>query len=429
MKKQKLGFALGASVAASTSLLALTSSEKYFYDASGNIVEKQIGDKLTQFEYTGNLLKGSSQGASQKKISYDSAGRLIQEAVEGTITRKMEYQFGDKVTKVEKDGRAAEFFYNAEGQLVGTRDGGKVNAYAWDGLAIVLRGEQAYTVEGHQVGGVPTMTNGKVVVSDPNGTTLSIGYNSISFSAYGEGSEGGFFTGKPYLEDLENFIFKFRSYSPDNARWTTVDPSGYPDGVNNYQYTNSDPVNFYDPNGLHKLVWKPSNNNKLFTDRSFRSGHRTHEYRLNGSIAITRISESSARATLTQNVKNRLGGSNSRPWASALTAVDMNQPQSRSWRISCDCEGEIVVNKESGIPHETDIDINNYRLLTYVSVTQNSDFVVWDHMAQWDPQQESGINSVGGTVIGVGFNVGWTFAKKLNNEWGHTNTFEFDCEQ
>lgn len=41
-----------------------------------------------------------------------------------------------------------------------------------------------------------------------------------------------FFTGKPYEVDLGGYIFKYRNYNPALSRWTTVDPSGFPDGVN-----------------------------------------------------------------------------------------------------------------------------------------------------------------------------------------------------
>jgi RHS repeat-associated protein len=44
--------------------------------------------------------------------------------------------------------------------------------------------------------------------------------------------ETAFYTGKPYLASSGNYAFKFRSYSPELARWTSEDPSGFPDGAN-----------------------------------------------------------------------------------------------------------------------------------------------------------------------------------------------------
>jgi RHS repeat-associated protein len=48
-----------------------------------------------------------------------------------------------------------------------------------------------------------------------------------------------FFTGKPYLEETGQYLFLFRHYDPELARWTTPDPSGFPDGANNYLHVNN----------------------------------------------------------------------------------------------------------------------------------------------------------------------------------------------
>jgi RHS repeat-associated protein len=45
-----------------------------------------------------------------------------------------------------------------------------------------------------------------------------------------------FYTGKPYLASSGDYAFKFRSYNPEIARWTSEDPSGFPDGANSYMY-------------------------------------------------------------------------------------------------------------------------------------------------------------------------------------------------
>ncbi|MEI8122384.1 MAG: RHS repeat-associated core domain-containing protein [bacterium] len=46
-----------------------------------------------------------------------------------------------------------------------------------------------------------------------------------------------FYTGKPYVEEIGSYAFKFRQYNPELSRWTTVDPSGFPDGANNAAYS------------------------------------------------------------------------------------------------------------------------------------------------------------------------------------------------
>jgi RHS repeat-associated protein len=58
-----------------------------------------------------------------------------------------------------------------------------------------------------------------------------------------------FFTGKPYLEETGQYLFLFRHYDPELARWTTADPSGFPDWPNNYLYCNA-PFSGVDTYGL-----------------------------------------------------------------------------------------------------------------------------------------------------------------------------------
>lgn len=57
-----------------------------------------------------------------------------------------------------------------------------------------------------------------------------------------------FYTGKPYIAETGSYAFKYREYNPEMARWTTVDPSGFPDGANNRVYAAA-PTSEFDPNG------------------------------------------------------------------------------------------------------------------------------------------------------------------------------------
>lgn len=262
MKRQQIALALGASVVATASLMAANSSERYVYDASGNIIEKQIGTEVTQFDYDGNLLKGSLLDAAQKQYQYDDAGRLVGELEKGQVVRKLNYQFADKVTEVQNNEEITELFYNAEGQLVGTNSAGNLEAFAWDGLAILSRGERAYTNEKHAAGGIPVLIGDSVTVSDFVGTTISIGKESFKCSAFGEGLEEGLFTGKPFSKELDGFVFRYRNYSSDTARWMTCDPLGYPDGSNNYSYVQGDPIHNLDPEGTLTAVGFPKNATK-----------------------------------------------------------------------------------------------------------------------------------------------------------------------
>lgn len=250
MKKKKLTLALGASFAASASLMGATSSERYVYDASGNIVEKQIGDQVTELSYSGNLLKGSWLDKSERNYQYDDAGRLVVELGNGRVVRELDYEFADKVTKVRNGAKTTELFYNAEGQLVGTNSVGNIKTFVWDGLAIVKQGSQCYANEDTGKIENPVLSNSEVTVSDFIGTTLSIGVCNFKSTAFGEDMQEGMFTGKPYVPALERFVFKYRSYSPVEARWTTPDPLGFPDGLNGFTYVKNNPLILLDLEGL-----------------------------------------------------------------------------------------------------------------------------------------------------------------------------------
>jgi RHS repeat-associated protein len=56
--------------------------------------------------------------------------------------------------------------------------------------------------------------------------------------------EAAFYTGKPYIESSSGYAFKYRSYNPELARWTSEDPCGFPDGANNNFYAPSPTMEF-----------------------------------------------------------------------------------------------------------------------------------------------------------------------------------------
>jgi RHS repeat-associated protein len=96
--------------------------------------------------------------------------------------------------------------------------------------------------------------------------------------------ETAFYTGKPYLASSGNYAFKYRNYSPEVARWTSEDPSGFPDGANNKLYVNNMSTVALDLGGLNIwVITKPNSayggghagsiigNNGRFAYRSYSS--------------------------------------------------------------------------------------------------------------------------------------------------------------
>jgi len=247
--KHKHWAVLTASILGLTGLASAANrgSEKYTYDASGNMIEKQIDNQVTRFGYERNTLTTNSLGLAYR---HDEGGRLLGESRVGRMERKLTYQFGDKVTCVENEGNTTLFFYNAEGHLVGKSATGQTEGFAWDGLGLVMRGNQFFTNEENQVGGVPALTDDNVTVSDPIGSTLSVGDRCFDSTAFGEGLEEVFFTGKPFVACLDSFVFKHRNYTTQQSRWTTADPLGFPDGENRFAYVSGNPLSNFDRLGL-----------------------------------------------------------------------------------------------------------------------------------------------------------------------------------
>lgn len=228
-------------------------SEKYVYDSSGNIIVKVIDGKVTRMTYDGaNRIVGSQiPGQSGTRTTFDDAGRPVEvETGPGSQTRHIDYGYGDKVIATKSPTVDAEFFYNAEGQMVGKKVAGKVSSYSWDGNVLSSDAEMAFTNEEHVSGGVPVLSGEDVVVSDYLGSTLASGNSLFVGTAFGEGLENGRFTGKPFVKELESYVFLHRNYSPETLRWTSKDPLGFPDGANSYAFVNGDPLTNLDVYGL-----------------------------------------------------------------------------------------------------------------------------------------------------------------------------------
>jgi len=201
---------------------------------------------------------------------------------------------------------------NTQNQALDTQSGS--TDFFWDGLALIQRGDESYLTENHISGGIPVNISREVregtqreqatqesssfvgqaarlpqagpqghgirsatepvalqhavVISDFLGTTLgtvsSGQFAPVHLTAFGEqiatdplsdipsslSDNAVFYTGKPYDEDLQAYHFLYRNYSPTQARWTAADPSGFPDGPNQWLYVNNGVMNKVDALGL-----------------------------------------------------------------------------------------------------------------------------------------------------------------------------------
>ena len=228
-------------------------NEYYAYDRQGNIIEKRMGDKVYKYAYdTGNQLKEMSSPEGKREYFYDRAGRLVSEKLNGEIDVEYKYGYLDKVIEVNRRGKITKFAYDGFGMLAQkTFHDGSTEVWVWDGLALIRRGSDIYVNEPHVSGGVPILSKTAEGVRyhehDFLGTTLwstdtkgNIVKDYQDTTIFGEGSiqkdRSARFTGKPYDEDLQAYVFPYRNYDATTARWRSSDPAGYPDGINNQFY-------------------------------------------------------------------------------------------------------------------------------------------------------------------------------------------------
>ena len=227
--------------------------ERYAYDRAGNMVRKTVRGRTTTYAFDGaNQLVSSTSDGVTTKCAYDAAGRLVREG-----GRAYRYGYLDKVLSVTEGKRKLTYTYHADGQLARADYGdGRAEDFAWDGLALVRRGDEGFVNEPHVGGGNPVVSSkGTAYLNDMLGTTVCVREGRASsrpkprgkctaaaLTAFGEplpGAGGGaFFTGKPQVEGL-GYAFLYRNYRASLAKWQTADPLGYPDGWNRLAYCNN----------------------------------------------------------------------------------------------------------------------------------------------------------------------------------------------
>ncbi len=225
--------------------------ERYTYDPVGNRLSKTINGLTTTYTYDkANQLVTSTVNGVTTHYKYDAAGRMIQAG-----DKKYIYNGQNKVAEVRQNGKTiAKFEYNIDGQIAKAIYGDKVEEFMWDGLALIWRSGVTYINEPYVTGGNPVMAGDEVLFNDMLGSTLAVNGNPVEMTSFGETADkNAFFTGKPMVDEL-GYSFLFRDYNPNQGKWTTSDPIGYPDGWNNLAYCNNGVTDAFDLFGAN--MWE-----------------------------------------------------------------------------------------------------------------------------------------------------------------------------
>ena len=228
--------------------------ERYTYDPAGNRLSKIINGVTTTYTYDkANQLVTSTVNGVTTHYKYDAAGRMIQAGDKTYI-----YNGQNKVAEVRQNGKTiAKFEYNIDGQIAKAIYGNKVEEFMWDGLALIWRSGVTYINEPYVTGGNPVMAGDDVLFNDMLGSTLAINGKAVEMTSFGETADkNAFFTGKPMIDEL-GYSFLFRDYNPNQGKWTTSDPLGYPDGWNNLAYCNNGVTESIDFAGAACVINRP----------------------------------------------------------------------------------------------------------------------------------------------------------------------------
>jgi RHS repeat-associated protein len=213
------------------------------YDLNGNVLTDESGNSY-QWDALNRLTQITYPSAAYTTFAYDGLGRRVQIAESTSSIPKNYLWIGSEIAE-ERNGSntATERFFPQGEQQSGT------NYY--------------YTRD--HLGSVREMCNssGSIVATysyDPYGrTTLVSGSNVATFQYAG------------YYQHQESGLefAMFRAFDPNTGRWINRDPIGEFGGLNNYSFTNEDPINAMDPMGLAVGDWWDPN---TYTDPAFWQG-------------------------------------------------------------------------------------------------------------------------------------------------------------
>lgn len=120
-----------------------------------------------------------------------------------------------------------------------------------------------------------------------------------------ETEDPAFYTGKPYLNSSDGYAFKYRSYIPKIARWTSEDPSGFPDGANGNFYAPT-PTCQIDPYGLDTVTVTGTPDSDTTSGGNFNISIREAAHQvatsIQGRFIVDWVVDSSVSGWVVQNV-------------------------------------------------------------------------------------------------------------------------------
>lgn len=221
-----------------------TETITWTYDANGNTATKTEGNivKSYHYDHENRLTSVMVDNETIFSAKYDYRSRRI-EKTENANTIGYLYDGGVSVQEYDATGSMKTYLVRAGGY------GGGIGDVVY--TENESSGQREYFLY-NAIGSTSALTDdsGSVV-----GTT-NYGAWGAETDVTGSSENIRKFSTKERSSSLGLDYFGFRYYDYDLGRFTTRDPSGYPDGPNNYLYCKNNPVNKIDPLGLAYIRWE-----------------------------------------------------------------------------------------------------------------------------------------------------------------------------
>ena len=251
-----------------------TYTERFSYDQAGNRLTRTAKDIEEQYIYDdNNRLTSQIVNGQVENYRYDNAGNLLQDAnntyeydafrrtskvtTKAGITQINHYDAEGLRCEMEENGKLVQFIFNENKEVIAEKEDGKITR--------LIRSSDLWARESE-----PEKT-WYHYASDEQGSTVFITgksgeiKNRYTYDAFGNTIEAEEqipnryqYTGQQLDPLTQQYYLRARFYNPAIARFTQEDEY-HGDGLNLYAYCANNPVDYYDPSGYYKELWKPLN--------------------------------------------------------------------------------------------------------------------------------------------------------------------------
>ncbi len=212
----------------------------FTYDQNGNL--KSDGVKTYAYDWANHLIevRDASTTALLVSFEYDAVGRRVRKQVFGTNAKTSTFVYDGVQLMEEYDGS-------------GTRVAHFIHGDGIDRAAVIETATSTFYCHLDRLGSVSAITDGSGAVVEryfygPNGETQIYNGQGQPVTSSTVGNPFGY-TGHVYDSEIGLYHYRARAYSPAIGRFLQLDPAGFVDGMNRYQYAGGNPLRFLDPSG------------------------------------------------------------------------------------------------------------------------------------------------------------------------------------